>query len=384
MCALLSVDELKTLITQSKRPCVSIYLPTHRAGAEIQQGPIRLKNLLRQAEEQLAANGVRKTDSETLLGPGRRLLEDTIFWQHQSDGLALFLSGEVDRMYRLPLSFEEFVAVDDRYHFKPLLPLLTGDGRFYILAVSQNKVRLFEGTRHRVSELDLRDVPRSLADALGHDWEERSLQFHTGSSGDSGGRSAFFHGHGVGAEDGKEELGRYLQLVDHGIRELLKDREAPLVLAAVDYLIPIYRAVSRYPHLLEQGLEGNPDDASPQQLHRGAWALVEPSFMAAQEEAAARYRRLAGTGRATSDLREIVPAAHDGRVDTLFVALGVELWGRFDVNKRTVELDEGPANGNRDLLDYAAIHSLLNGGKVFAVEAGQVPSRRMAAAIFRY
>ena len=33
----------------------SVFLPTHRAGPEVEQGPIRLKNLLRQATEALKA-----------------------------------------------------------------------------------------------------------------------------------------------------------------------------------------------------------------------------------------------------------------------------------------------------------------------------------------
>lgn len=39
--------------------------------------------------------------------------------------------------------------VDDRFHVTPLLPLLAGDGHFFVLALSQNQIGLLEGTRDR-------------------------------------------------------------------------------------------------------------------------------------------------------------------------------------------------------------------------------------------
>ena len=119
---LLSRAELKTLIEEPEGLCVSIFLPTHQAGAQTQQDPIRLKNLLREAEEQLLAKEFRTPEAEELLGPAWELLDDSVFWRHQSDGLAVLLSPGVFRHYRLPLNFEDLVVVADRYHLKPLLP----------------------------------------------------------------------------------------------------------------------------------------------------------------------------------------------------------------------------------------------------------------------
>ena len=65
----------------------------------------------------------------------------------------------------------------DRFHLKPLLPLLTGDGRFYVLAVSQNAVRLLQGTRHSIHEIRPELMPKSFADAT-HFWgKEREQDF---------------------------------------------------------------------------------------------------------------------------------------------------------------------------------------------------------------
>ncbi len=138
---LVSRAELKTLNEEPDGSCVSIFLPTHRAGTQTQQDPIRLKNLLREAEERLLAKGLRAPEVDELVAPARESLDDSDFWRHQSNGLAVFLSPGVLRYYRLPLNFEDLVIVANRYHLKPLLPLLTGDGQFYVLALSQNEVR---------------------------------------------------------------------------------------------------------------------------------------------------------------------------------------------------------------------------------------------------
>jgi hypothetical protein len=386
---ILTRDELRTLTRKPEGWCVSIYMPAHRVGAEIQQDPIRLKNLLGEAEGHLIAQSLRIPEAQKLLEPAKKLLQDGLFWQHQRDGLAIFLSPEEFRYYRLPFNFEELVVVADRFHIKPLLPLFSGDGRFYVLALSQSEVRLLQGTRYSVSEIDLEEVPASLAEVLKFNDPEKRFQFHTmtRTPGGKGERPAIFHGHGVAsADDPKDYISRYFQRVDEGLHDLLRDEQAPLVLAGVDYLLPIYREANTYPHLVDEGIGGNPEELRAEELHERAWTIVQPLFLAGQEEAAAQYRQLAGAGseQASNKLKEVVPAAYHGRVETLFIAVGFQQWGTFDPAMNTVQVHEETEPGDEDLLDLAAIQTLLNGGTVYAVEPEKVPDEALLAAVFRY
>jgi hypothetical protein len=361
-------------------------MATHRTGAEIQQDPIRLKNLLKEAEEALVTMGLRSPEAGELLEPAQELQADYEFWQHQSDGLAILISSGLFRAYRLPIEFEELVVVTDRFHVKPLLPLLSGDGRFYVLALSQNEVRLLQGTRYSVVEVDLEDVPKSLTEALRYDDPEKQLQFHTQTQtpGGRGDRGAIFHGHGVVSDEDKKDILRFFQKVDRGLQDVLKDEQWPLVLAGVGYLLPIYAEASTYLHLLSQGIEGNPEELSPEDLHLEAWTIVLPHFQKAQQEAIARYQQLANTERASKDIRAIVPAAHYGRVDTLFVALGLQYWGAFDPQTNMIDIHGEEEPGDDDLLDLAAVQTLLHGGEVYALEPAKVPDGVPLAAVFRY
>jgi len=386
---ILTRDELRRLTRTPEGLSVSIYMPTHCTGFEIQQDPIRLKNLLGKAEERLLARGLRTPEARELLEPAEKLLQDSLFWQHQSDGLAIFLSSEEFRYYRLPFDFEELVVVTDRFHIKPLLPLLSGDGRFYVLALSQNEVRLLQGTRHSVREIELEEVPPSLAEVLKFNDPEKRFQFHTmtRTPGGKGERPAIFHGHGVAsADDPKDYISRYFHRIDEGLHDLLQGEQAPLVLAGVDYLLPIYREANTYPHLVDEGIEGNPEELGAEELHEQAWAIVQPLFVAEQEEAAAQYRQRAGAGseQASNKLKEVVPAAYHGRVETLFIAVGFQQWGTFDPATNTVQVHEEAEPGDEDLLDFAAMQTLLNGGTVYAVEPQKVPDEALLAAVFRY
>lgn len=374
-------SDLEHLLAADVPPCVSIYLPMGGPATEAQQGPIRLKNLLRLAEEQLVANGLRAGDARKLLAPARRQVDDRPFWQHRDGGLALFLSPDRNRHFHLPLPFAELAVVSDRFHIKPLLPLLDA-GEFHILALSQNAVRFLRAMRYGVETVDVPDLPVSLAEALPYDDPEKQLQFHTGTPTGGGERPAIFYGHD--SDEAKDRLRRYFRLIERALQAYLRGTQAPLVVAGVEYLLPLYREVNTYPHLLADGVTGNPEGLAAADLHRRAWDLVEPYLQRARDDAAARYAELAGTGRASADLRQIVAAASHGRVETLFVARERQQWGRFDPVTGAVQVNAAAQPGDEDLLDRSAAETFRHGGTVYLSPPDAIPGGNLAAALFRY
>jgi hypothetical protein len=364
--------------------CLSIYMPTHRAKPGTWQDPIRLKNLLGEAESHLLALGLPPQGARTFLKAPRKLVDDRLFWQYQDEGLAIFVSSRVFRYYRLPLNFQELVVVTDRFHIKPLLQLFSGDSRFFVLALSQNQIRLLLGSRHTVSDVEVESVPMNLSEALNHRDFQKQLQFHTRTPGKMGKRAAMFHGQGVGKDDAKDNLLRYFRQVNRGLQKLFKEERAPLVMAGVDYLLPIYREANTYPYLLDDGISGNPEVLKGPQLHSKAWEVMEPRFLKEQEDAVTRYREAATSEQGSHDPKAVVPAAYHGRIELLFVAVGMQLWGGFDPRTNAVVLHDEAEPGDGDLLDFAAVHTLLKGGTVYAVETNRVPDGAPLAAIFRY
>lgn len=384
---LIQKQNLKELIEKEKGWCVSIYMPTHRVVTHTLEDHIRFKNLVKQAEEFLLKEGVRRIEIEKLFEPTKKILENPYFWQHHSNGLAVFLTSEIFVHYRLPLAFEELVVVANRFHLKPLLPIFVEDGRFYILAISQNELRFFQCTPYSFSEIELADVPKSLAETLKYDTCEPHLQFHTGMSGwrGKGGKSeAIFHLRAENVDGFKINISRYFHQVNHGLHSILKEEHSPLLLACVDYLFPIYRQANTYPHLVNDEILGNPELISAKELHASAWPIVEPLFKKKQAAAAERYNQLAQTEKVSKDLEVIIPATYQGRVDLLFVAVGIQKWGTFDSINNAVKVHSKELPGDEDLLNLAAFKTLIHKGTVYALPPQKMPNAAMLAAIFRY
>lgn len=384
MADLLRGEDVRELIEHDGRPAVSIFLPTHRTRGEREQDPIRFRNLLDEAEARLVAEGTRPADARSLLAPGRDLLDSALFWSYQSDGLAGFLAPGWFRFLRLPLELPELVVIGERFHIKPLLDLLTYDHRFFVLALSQNDVRLLEASRHDVQPVDLGDVPTTLAQVLKYDDIEREQNLHVASRGGLGAR-AIFHGHGGNSEDDKVLLERWVRAVDDGVLQVLAGQDAPLVLAGVGYERAMYRAGSRYRRVLSDGIEGNPEQLSPEDLHKRAWEIVEPVVAASRAAAGDRVSEALGKGTlAASRVEDIVPAALGGRVDSLFVPVGVQIWGTVDAQTLEVDVHHRMEPGDEDLLDRAAIETMSSSGIVYTVPQGDVPGPGPAAAVLRY
>jgi Bacterial archaeo-eukaryotic release factor family 6 len=387
--SLLSLDEFKALVEQSGPGCISLYMPTVQAGPEVQQNPIRFKNLIRQAEARLQEQGLSRTEALEQLQPVLGLDKDE-FWQHQSQGLAVFLSNSSLHYYCVPLNFQELAVVNDRFHLKPLLPLLTGDGQFFLLALSQKQIRLFEGNRDSIREIELEDVPTSVDTALQYDETAKAGQFRIstskGGTNNSFQHAGSFHGQGSPDQDEpQEDILQFFHLLDQKLQKYFQNQQAPLVLAGVEYLQPLYQEANTYSHLVDTILPiENVGVLKPESIHDQVWSIVEPYYTQAQKAAIERYHELAGTGRASTDLKETVSAAFYGRVDQLFVAVGVQQWGSFDPQTNEIQLYSEVEPGSEDLLNAAAVQTLLNGGVVYAVQPDAVPDQAPIAAVFRY
>lgn len=376
---LITRRDIQELLRKAAPPCVSLFMPTQRGGGEADR--IRFRNLLDEAERRLADHGMRPPEARDFLQTGRELLADSLFWSHQCDGLALFLAPSFLRLYRLPLALAEQFFAGRRPYVRPLLPFLAGDGRFFLLALSQQGIRLLQGTRYAISSIDLPGLPHGLAEALRTHDRDEPLTFHARPSGGAGRWGAIYHGQGAGIDDAKDQLLRYFQQVDHGLHAVLKDEQAPVVLAGVDYLLPIFRQASSYPHLVDNVIDGNPDRLSERELHERAWAIVQPDYERAQREARGLYDRLKDTGRASNDVGALVPAAFRGELETLFVSASGDVWGTYDSTTQQVEQHVQAEPGDEELVNFASAHALLHRGTVLAFPREAMPGKGLLAGI---
>lgn len=384
---ILTRDDLQTVYQDREGICVSIYMSTHPGTTEPDYGPNLLENLLAKARKHLLAAGLCLSDTNKLLEPAQRLICDKRFWRYQGEGLALFLSEETFYHYRLPCNFEAQVVIAGRFHIKPLLPLLADDGQFFILALSQNQVRLLQGTRHSAREVDIAGIPANLTSTMVVDGPKKQLQFHTKPEATGSKRwTAISHGYNGIDKQSRINIRRYFRQINNELFIWLANEHAPLLLAGADHLLTLYNEVNSYPHLLDEVILGNPEKLQADELQQRGWAIVQPLFQRARRQARVQYQQLTRicSEQVANDPMQIIQAALNGRVETLFVALGQRLWGRFDPETGAVKLHHEKGGGDCDLLNIAVIQTMMSGGAIYAVPLEEMPSRNLLAAVFRY
>ncbi len=357
--------------------CISLFLPTFRAGGEVDshEGELRLKNLMKELGKKLESKGLKNREIDLIMKPLHSLIEDVHFWRNQSDGLALFLQDGNMETYTLPLHFDEFIYVSDHYYLKSVVPLFSDNGKFYLLTLSLKNVRLFEGSRHAIIEIDAEDVlPGRLEDVVGYDYEEKSLQFRTGHGGNPAQKEAgaAFHGHGSGKDDALHETDKFFRAVDDGVMQILHDEKDPLILACVEKYYSPYKKANNYKYLYEKFVDRNPDEDDPVFLHELAWDLVKEKFLRERKDKVAQFLNLSAGGKTSDDLKEIIPAAVDGRIDTLFLQKGIEHYGIYNHENHEVMMGEDHVNPAA-LFNMAAVHTMKNGGSVYTAEPEDMP-----------
>ena len=379
-------NDLDQLLAFDKRPAVSLYLPTHPVGREVRQDGIRLRKLLSAAAKRLAAEH-RAPNIDALLDPAGRLVDDEEFWRYQDQGLAVFLGPGFDRIHKLPIAVPEELVIADHFCIKPLLPLIDQAGSFWVLALSAGRTRLCQGSRWTFAEVTGLDLPQGLAEIWGEtEYEEAHKASPTGrpQRGPAGLSKAQSLGESPD-ELHKTQLIELLRRVAAAVEPLIKRQPAPVILAADPKIQGHFRELAKWKELLPDGILEFPDAMPEGDLHRKACTIFAPREERLRADALGRLESLLGNGgKATTKPEEIVKAARYGRVDRLFLCDGRTLWGRFDERQDRVVSHREPAVGDDDLLDYAALMTLRQGGNVTLVDRTQLPPDGSAAAILRY
>ncbi len=382
--AIIDRDEFLALANHQEPFSVSIFMPENLDGREIRQDPIRLKNLLLDAEEMMVDAGMRSSEARDRLDIARRnLLDNAEFWRHVKGGLAVFIDASGAQWYRVPFPMRDLVIVNERFHLKPLVCLISDEMRFYMLAMSQEAVRLFRCGRYDFDEVPLHGLPKDFGEFLNVFESSKQVQSHAGGGTRE---SGIFHGQGTTNDKAvqKKRLFEYCQMIDGAVQRRLARERAPLVLAAAEPMVGVYRQASRYSGLHRAVVEGNPDLVPLADLHGGAVAALAEAFASERQGAVNALMEVYGGPRASDDLERVVLAADEGQVETIFVSADRQCWGEYDRQERRVNRHEKCQAGDMDLLDFAACRTLCNGGKAYVLPVDQMPVGSDIAAIFRY
>lgn len=373
-------DTLTALLQDRQPPCVSIYQPTLRAFPGAAENPIRFKNLLKRAEERLLTKYDRPA-VKNLLERMQSLLEDDSFWQKQLDSLAVFAASDLFEVVQLQRPVPEMLVVAGSFHTKPLIRILQTSGRYHVLCLTRQDVRLLEGSRDSLDEVELINTPRTREEARG--WQLNHPKAQTGSGGmaalqdETTGESA--------EQDFLIREQRWFRIVDECItRNHSHPTGLPLILCADEALQHPFRVASKNPQLMEEGITLFPNAVGLDRLRHECWRIIEPYYHAQTQRMIDKYQAAKARQNGSEDLRQVAEAATFGRVAALLVDGDKHIGGTLDPTTGKVEMRDLRNPDTDDLLDDTAERVLKTGGQVVVLPSQIMPSDTGVAAVYRY
>jgi hypothetical protein len=372
----------KELLKPHAAPCISIYMQTSRCFPENVQDPLRFKNLVSKAER----DGIRSVGKRTispLIDQLRQLQEEREFWTHSLDGLAVFISPDYFRVFRLQQPVYEQAHLSDVFFIKPLIRIFQMAERFQLLVLTKTEVRLYEGNRYRMNEIELAPgVPKTMIEALGSEMTPPHMT--VASFGGVGHGASMRHGHSSRKDEEEIDDERFFRAVDHAITEHhSKPSGLPLILAALPQHKSLFRSLSQNPFLMKEAIIGDPRLLDEETLRELAWEIMEPHWQQKVDELRARFEEELSKSLGSDNPFYITEAALSGNVSVLF--LDQERIYPGGIDKRDGDISFSMAAGNEhDVFEDLAIAVLGKGGEVLVLPPDKMPTASGVAAIYRH
>lgn len=378
-----TIESLAELTATHQPPCLSLYQPTHRHGSGQRQDLIIFRNLLKKLETSLRQN-YPQAETRHFLEPLEALEYDRDFWNQSLEGLAVMSGAGLFRVFRLARPVAELAIVANSFHLKPLRRFLRYAGRYQILGLSLDRIRLFEGDLDTLEEIEPgRGVPRTITEALGAELTEPH-QTVASYGGVGGGVGPMRHGQGGKKDEADKDVERFFRTVDRAVLQHHSRPSAlPLLLAALPEHHHLFRSVSHNAFLVEEGLELNPFALTTDEMLEQARKILEPRYQTWINTLVDEFRAAKSRGLGSDDLGEVVQGAVAGRVEMLLLESDRMIAGRITDDTGSIELaDINEANVD-DLLDDLGELVDRTGGQVLVLPAERMPGTTGLAATFR-
>jgi hypothetical protein len=386
----LSKDELAELTSYEADTCVSIFIPAHSSGVEVnnQHDAIVLKNNLQSARKMLLDKGKNQRTVETILQEGFKLVDDREFWNSQSEGLAIFMSEGFFKFIKMPFKVKEERYINSTFYIVPLLPMTSENEHFYLLLLSKKDANIYRGNAFGMELLEIEGLPNGMDDVI--HFEEKDARQTMRRAGGGAGRDAItgggnYHGHGTGLAEEPEYISQYLKEVDQTLwTELLSNEKAPLILAGTEAIAGSYRLISKYKNVVEKVITGNFDREEKNVIYQKVKELAAPIFEENTRKALNAYYENSTGGLTSSIPEDVIPASFYSQISDLFVVKDEHIWGTFDEVSNEIKIHEDFQEGDTCLINKAVVKTIKNGGSVHLMQRDKMPADSKVAAFMRF
>lgn len=294
----------------------------------------------------------------------------------QEGGLLLFHSSHRLHTCHVPVAVPPEVNVDSRFTVRPLVTLLDRPGPFYTLVLDPDGLDLLQGSTWELGPVRNFALPKSIDElALPAASETQAHRMAGGMSSLSAARHYL--------RNSDSYLRRFLRFIDAKLRAILRAPKAALVVCAPTRLRELFLQTTVHRDVVVAALP-LPDQRRPQGILAHVRGAVERRWAEQRYMTIDSLPDLRRAGQLRAGLPQVLPAADEGRVESLFIARGHRCWGRYDPSRRRLRQDAQKTPSNEELIDLAAIRTASQGGSVLFVEPERLPTTSPVLALMRY
>ena len=292
------LNELKKV---NAKNCVSIILNTHRTAPDNQKDVITLKNLIKEVEERLMSS-LDKKEAQSIVESLTKL-EASIDHNYNLESLILFVNVEeqIAEYMRLPIAVVDRVIIDDTFATRDLLRAIHLTSSYYVLVLSQQKLRLIQAMNDEVIKEFTSPFPLE----------------NTGFYTNAGRESSY-------AARQTNLMADFFNLVDKEVNTIRKENPLPVLICTDEANFHEYLKIAdEKDSIFEMHLKGNKLEEKADAIVRETWPIIKTATEKRNNDRKAELDKAVGTGRFLSDVNEIMNAIKEGKVQTLFVQQGL-------------------------------------------------------------
>ncbi len=282
---------------------VTLTLPTHRISPDYKQDALNLKNLIKQAEQELQD----KVDKKALSAVVDQLkaVQEQIDHSHNLQGLVVYAGKECCSVVKLPVTLQPEVIIGRYYDIRPLLRARQQANNYYIITISREKIRLIEAANEQVI-LEFKD----------ENFPFENTEYYTDSPIK------------LAQDDFTDRLiQEFFNQADKRFKYYLNENPLPVVLAG---------DVKNIPHYIKQmdnrctyigSIHGNYDTMPLHLLVGEAYPVVRDYIRSAENECVGYLEGSKSAALLTTDVNEIFRLTAEGNIDMLFMGKTFSLKG---------------------------------------------------------
>lgn len=355
----ITLKELKDIRSEN---CITIIATTHRTKPDYLNDGLRVKNLIKDAEDRLMAD-TTKRNAKSLIEKLNKLAAE-IDHSQNLESLMLFVNDEIAEYTRLPIKVEDRVVIDETFATRDLVRGMHLETHYYILVLSQDKIRLIEAMNDKIVQ------------EIGNPFPIENTQFYSKN------RAA-----NALASKQTSLIAEYFNQADKDVNDIRKGNSLPVLICGLEENQNEYIKIADKKHsIFDVFLNKNKINDPAHSIVEESWEIVKDYVTKINNERKEELKRAVGENKFLSDTNEIWKAISEGKIQTLFIEQGLFQPAVMKDDEIVYVSDEERNNTGviDDIFDEMIEANMDFGGDVVFLPKGELSKFNGFGAITRY